>query len=104
MWTIDKIVQANEDAGHYFFSEDTMRFFRSRVLDEVYEGPGGVFFVTSEQFEDSAGHLWPRKYKVRQFNPENGHVWSVPTLCEMDELDAVELARKCAEIEDGNGS
>lgn len=43
--TVDEIVRANQRAGFHFFDRDAMRFFGSRVHDEVY---GGRFFVTSE--------------------------------------------------------
>lgn len=36
-----------------------MKTFKSRTLPEVYEGPGGVFFVTSEQYVGEARHFWP---------------------------------------------
>lgn len=62
--------------GH-FFEPDAMRFFRSRVAELAYRGPGGTYFVTSEQFEDSTGKRWKRLYTVRQFNPETGGVSTV---------------------------
>lgn len=61
--TIEEIREANRRAGLFFFSPDTMRFFRSRVGREVY---GGRFFVTSEQFDDSS----PRLYSVRRANDD----------------------------------
>lgn len=56
---IEQIKQANREAGRFFFSPDTMRFFASRVLPTVY---GGRFFVTSEKrgFDDDG-----REYRVR---------------------------------------
>lgn len=54
---VSEIMAANERSGGYFFSRDTMRFFRSRVLDGVY---GGRLFVTSEQPPHG-----PRTYTVR---------------------------------------
>jgi hypothetical protein len=74
-WTMSDIQKANADAGRSFFSPDTMRWFRSRVSDEVYQGPGGVFFVTSEQ--DKGLSIYPRLYTVRQFLPENAEVKTV---------------------------
>ena len=62
MPTIYDIRKANEKAGHYFFSEGAMRFFRSRVHDEVY---GAGFFVTSEAAPDE-----PRFYTVRFAQPD----------------------------------
>lgn len=68
-WTMPEIRRANADAGLYFFSPGAMRFFRSRVHDRVYQGPGGVFFVTSEQGPDDV-----RRYTVREFDPETARM------------------------------
>lgn len=70
MWTIDLIREADRRAGRYFFSASTMRFFSSRVLPSVYEGPGGIYFLTSEQFRGSDGVSAPRKYTIRKFTPD----------------------------------
>lgn len=51
--------------GHWF-SPDAMRFFRSRVIDEVFCGTQNVYFVSSEQFD----HNSPRLFTLRVFNPE----------------------------------
>ena len=57
-----------DHAGSYFFAPDTMRFFKSRLLEGVYPAgdskamPGAVFyFVTSEVYDDD-----PRHYTVRR--------------------------------------
>jgi hypothetical protein len=69
-WTIEAIREADSRAGRHFFSPDTMRFFRSRVLPTVFQGPGGVYFITSEQFVGSDGVSKPRKYTVRNFTSD----------------------------------
>lgn len=66
---LSQIKSANRAAGFYFFEPDTMRFFKSRALDQVFDGPRGVFFVTSERDGDNA-----RRYTVRCFNRESGDV------------------------------
>ena len=57
-----------DHAGSYFFSPNTMRFFKSRVLEGVYPVgdsqavAGAVFyFITSEAYDDA-----PRHYTVRR--------------------------------------
>jgi hypothetical protein len=65
----------NENArknGH-FFEPATMRFFKSRVCAQVFEGVGGVFFVTSESQATSG----MRYYTVRSFDPLSGSVSTV---------------------------
>lgn len=69
--TIEQMKRINAEKGYHFFSPDTMRFFRSRIAPKVFEGPGGVYFVTSEQFE-FRGELHARKYTVTRFYPDNG--------------------------------
>jgi hypothetical protein len=57
-----------DHAGSYFFSRDTMRFFKSRLLSGVYPANGHeategamFYFVTSEAYGDD-----PRHYTVRR--------------------------------------
>ena len=71
-WSIGAIREANRAAGRYFFEPDTMRFFASKVLSHVYQGDGGVFFVTSERRAGGS-----RKYSVRRFNPATSDVTTV---------------------------
>ena len=70
MITIDDIKTANKVRHHHFFDPETIRFFNSRTLPEVYSGPGGVFFVTSEKMSDDS----PRLYTVRHFYPDTGSI------------------------------
>lgn len=76
-YDIDDIRMTNKSAGKHFFEAGALRFFASRILPTVYQGPGGIYFVTSEQFRPSSGPPHPRKYTVRRFNPETGDVGTV---------------------------
>ena len=69
--TIEDIKRRNADTGHHFFDAGANRFFRSRTSDTVYQGSGGVFIVTSEQFEIS-GRRDARAYTPRKFDWETG--------------------------------
>jgi hypothetical protein len=72
------IQEANRDAGYDFFEADTMRFFASRLCPRTVEqGPGGVYFITSEQFRASNGYRATRRYTVRRFYPETRDIGSV---------------------------
>ncbi|NML65919.1 hypothetical protein HHL22_11950 [Hymenobacter sp. RP-2-7] len=64
-YTLSDIQTANRAAGRYFFSPDTMRYFRSRASERVHQGPGGIYFVTSEQYDRAS----PRLFTVRRFLP-----------------------------------
>ena len=67
-WTLADMRACNRAHGQHWFDHGTMKFFASRVERGVYQGPGGIFFVSSEQFEGSQV-TFPRKYSVRRFNP-----------------------------------
>lgn len=60
--TIRDIKKANKNNGGHFFEKDTLRFFQSKVYDEVYQGK---YFITSERFQNEA-----TKYTVRQCDEE----------------------------------
>ena len=62
-WTIERIKGAHKRSGGYFFSAGAMRGFKSRVSNIVYQGPGGVYFVTSER-----GPGGVRFYTARKFD------------------------------------
>lgn len=91
-WTLAAIRQANRDADGHWFDRDTLRFFRSKILRTVYQGPGGVYFVSSEQFDDAS----PRRYTVRQFDPADGSVTTFGEFNELGRAAAVTLAKLCA--------
>jgi len=94
MWTIDAIKEANHMAGQFWFSPDTLRFFRSRIGSTVYEGPGGVYFVSSEQFGFNGTQ--PRRYTVRQFFPADARIGTVGPFNELSRAVANTRAAKLA--------
>ena len=95
-WTMARIRKANKDAGQFWFSQGTMRFFRSQVENTIYQGPGGVFFISSEQFVPSDGSVCPRRYTVRRFNPLTADIRTVREFDEMSKEQTIELAKRCA--------
>ena len=95
--SIDEIKKANRLAGQHFFDFDTLRFFDSVVEPYVYQGPGGTFFLTSEQFHGSSGSA-PRKWTVRQFTPDGRCKTAEGTrFNELNQYEAKVLAAKLAE-------
>ena len=77
-YSMQDIKCANHSAGQFFFEPASMRFFSSRHGDKVYQGIGGIFFVTSEQFTCSDRYYsQPRKYTVREFHPETASIDTV---------------------------
>ena len=85
---VSDIIWANKCAGGHYFDTDTMRFFRSRVDDELF---GGRFFVTSEQFVSGARRD-ARRYTVR----EAMNTGSIDTLSEFGEFGTLRSARTAA--------
>ena len=82
----------NAEIGHHFFSPGAMRFFQSKI-HELYVGPSGKVFYTSEQYETS-----PRTYRVRYVR-KDGSIGTIgPPL--FDILDA----RSCAQYLSGRYS
>ena len=63
--SILEIEQHNRAKGFHFFDPSTMRFFNSRIHDQVY---GGNVFVTSEKGPDDV-----RRYTVRRMT-ETGRI------------------------------
>ena len=72
-YDIDDIMMLNKSAGRFFFSPNTMRGFKTRVSPQVYQGSGGVYFVTSDLQYDGS-----RAYTVRTFNPITADVRTMP--------------------------
>lgn len=66
--TIADVKQANKDAGYYFFSRDTMRFFGTRIVSALYKNNT---FITSDYISFERNN---RAYSVRVFHPETGIV------------------------------
>lgn len=64
--SIHEAVRVAHKHGSKFFSPETMLWFRSEVYHDVY----GVFFVTSEQFNDES----PRRFTIRRINWDTGEV------------------------------
>ena len=72
-WSISRIMGANAAAGWYFFSRDTLRFFRSRIGSVVGIGAGCSYFTTTEQY----GEHNPRSASLRCFIWATGDINTV---------------------------
>lgn len=91
LWTVNAIKDANRAAGGHWFDPDTMRFFGTRVLAEVYQGPGGIYFVTSDkQYNGTRG------YTVRRFDPADGSPHTIGEVAGLTKGKAQRTARNLA--------
>ena len=90
-----EIIRRNREAGLHFFDPASRRFFHSVIGRRVYQGPGGVFFVTSERFGGPFDEV-PRRYTLRHFDPRTGDVRTAGEAHVLDRETAEHLARKAA--------
>lgn len=71
-WEEEAMSRRNREMGHHWFSSDTKRFFGSRI-GQIFQGPGGVYFVSSERDFNGCG----RQYSVRRFDLITGWVEAI---------------------------
>lgn len=78
----------------YFFSPDTMRFFRSRLAPTFIHSGRGLIFITSEQFVTyyPEYHIDPRKYTIRILTNDG----DINEIGEFQQYDTLRQARKAA--------
>lgn len=69
-YTISEIAAANEAAGNYYFSKDTLQFFKQKRGDFKVKHIAGRVFVFAPSRWD--GKLMG--YSVGEFHPETGEV------------------------------
>lgn len=73
-WTVNAIQAAMRSRGSHWWDPDTMRMFGTKPVGPVYQGPGGVFFVT----RDGASFNWRETgntgYTVRRFNADEADI------------------------------
>jgi hypothetical protein len=90
-WTTNKIKDAVRATGSHWFDPDTMRCFGTKVLPTVYQGPGGIYFVTSDDdFERNT------KYTVRRFEPQDSSICTVGDFASMGLDEARKIAKRAA--------
>lgn len=81
---VDEIKTAVSVAGAHFFSPNAMKYFKSKVLDNVYSGQ---VFVTSERYGEES-----RSYTVRMCL-HNGHIDTLGDFNKMTKNAAIKLAK-----------
>ncbi len=74
-WTLADTKQANTDAGGFFFSRDTMKFFGDTMRSFAVRHAGGKVFVERVRpMRDRSGRNMGGIGDLREFNPETGDV------------------------------
>ena len=84
--TISDVKAANRKAGFHWFDPDALRFFSSRISEQIY---GGRLFISSEAFKSPHGD-YPRAYTVRMVSDDG----SVSTVGEFQGHRTLANARK----------
>ena len=87
-----QIKEASQGAGSHWFDASSMRFFRSRVVPQVFHGKGGVYFVTSEK-----GPNEQRAFTVRKFDPVTAEIDTFGPFNMLGREKALRAARIAAE-------
>lgn len=92
--SLNAMRRRNEETGHYYFSRDTMYFFRSRVSADIF---AGRMFVTSER-NVGMGQVYPRLYSVRAMR-DDGTIADVSNFQQFETLDSAKrYARSLARM------
>lgn len=69
-----------------WFSEGSMKYFKSRMPQYCYKKDEDYFFITSEKLQDN-----DRKYTVRKFDRTSGNIRTVECFNEMTRSRALIL-------------
>lgn len=64
----------NYEAGHHWFSKDTMRFFNSKVPEEAYKKGDKAYFISQEK---SSFDNYTPEYTIRVADLNTGEVDTV---------------------------
>lgn len=75
--------------GHWF-DKDTLRFFGSRISDQLFYGSKNIYFVSSEV----GPHQLKRLYTVRQYNPETGAIETIGDFQQYKSMSGAKSAAK----------
>lgn len=79
LYSVRDIMRQHDQAGSYWFTPDTMRFFRTRLCEAACypsEKERATYFVTSEQPPHGS-----RKYSVRKASWDNADISTIGEFC-----------------------
>ena len=93
---ISDIKKASRATTFDFFNNDSRKYFDTIVLPEIYQGHGGIFFITSEQVYLLDGTPSSRGFTVRQFNETDSSIQSIGLFNELTESQAIARAKQLA--------
>ena len=91
-YDINDIQFEMQAAGSHWWDRDTMRHFSCRVSEQVYQGPGGIYFVTSEKSYNDK-----RYFTVRQYHPETKSIDTIGDFNSLSRSTAHKIANQLAQ-------
>lgn len=92
--TINDVKRLHKEAGLHFFDEDTMRFWGTCVVTQLF--PNNTFVTGDDNYDRSK-----TMYTVRLFNEETANIETVCGFQRFDNLeDAIKAAKAYNEDED----
>lgn len=95
--SIADLITTSERLGGHFFDADTLRFFNSRILSDLFPvDDSSGYFVTSERYEDEPRTYSVRYYKVTHNDEKNSDYLDIGSVYEGYQLGSAYLAKKMA--------
>lgn len=95
--SVDDLITTSERLGGHFFDADTLRFFNSRVLSDLYRvDDSRGYFVTSERYEDEPRTYSVRRYVVTHDDEKNSDYIDISSVDEGYQLPTPYQAKKMA--------
>lgn len=90
-YTINEIAQEMTVTGSHWWDRDSMRCFGTRASEKVYQGTGGIYFVTSERPTNGS-----RAYSVRRYLPAGPDIETIGEFCSLTRAIAHRQAAELA--------
>lgn len=86
------VMERNANAGYFYFSDETLRYFNSRVDGAIFKAANGlkIYFCTSEKQRG-----YNRRWSVRAFDVETS---DINTYGEFQGYGTLAQARKAAQL------
>jgi hypothetical protein len=101
-YTIERIRDEMIASGSHWWDRDSMRFFGTRCVGPVFQGEGGIYFVTSDKEYDGR-----RSCNIREYSPDTQEVKTVAgAIIDSDSgdgarLNRIQALRKAQELSGG---
>jgi hypothetical protein len=85
----------NTNTKGHWFDPDTMKFFKSRLSQDLFYSGALIYFISSEQGPDDV-----RRYTVRSYDPKNSDIDTVGDFQQYGTMyEAKQVAKKLSRSE-----